>query len=171
MATFVEVEDAILGWCASVSGREIVLENDDEDFVPRTPYVSVLLTTSTVPNSARSVLSNDGMTETVFSSAVITAKINTVGGDAQQAASRLTLSLKSMLRHQDLWVIMGYGEASDITNLTGLEVGAMRERREFTVTFNTGLQETFDANYFNEIEITVNEQTKPSTETRTITGA
>ena len=119
----------------------------------------------------RSQIAGDGLSETVFSSSVITAKINTIGGNADLAASRLTISLKSMLRYQDLWVIMGLGAASTIQNLTGLEIGAMRERREFTVTFNAALQEVFDANFFTSLEVTINEQTNNSTETRNITGA
>lgn len=173
MATFTDIENAILTWVNAITGREVVLADDDELYVPRVPYVLIKLTDNSTPNFMRPQQSSDGLSETVFSSSVVTCQIDVVGqsgGTTSKAdAQRLAVSLKSMRRYQDLWKIMGLGAASAITDLTGLETGAFRHRHQFTVTFYAALQETFDADYFNTVDVTINEQTKPYTKVVTMT--
>ena len=165
MATFNDVENKILDWIFNITGREIILAHDGQGFKQRNPYALVWLKTYNVPNFQKRTLSTDGLTETIKTWTQVKVDLSLYGGNALQDASLLSHSLYSAKRYQDLYKIMGLGSVSDLNDLTALETGAMKTRIDMTVTFNTELEDSFTSDYFESIDVTINEETKPYSET------
>lgn len=153
--TFDDLRDAILTWCADITGREIVLANAGEGPKPGAPYVELLLSSHTSPASQTAYLSEDGEIETVYAMSTVTATINLYGANAMQAASRLLRSLDSSHRYLDLWKICGLVRKEEARDLTFLEAASRKQRAEVILTFSCIFSDEFVGEYATSMPITL----------------
>ena len=168
MPTFNEIQDVILTWIKGITLREVVLDHDGQSPKPRGAYATVIITPYTVSGNQDSILSEDGLTETIKTQNLISVGINFYGANAIQDASKLSHSLYSAKRYEDLWQIIGFGECKEIEDLTALETGAQKVRARLVINFHAQLTDTFDSDYFDQVDVTVNNEERNYSETYTI---
>ena len=168
MPTFNEIQDVILTWINDTTLREVVLDHNGQSPKPRGAYTTVIIKPCTVSGNQDSILSEDGLTETIKTQNLISVEINFYGANAIQDASKLSHSLYSTKRYEDLWKFIGYGECKEIEDLTALETGAQKVRARILINFHAQLTDTFDSDYFDRIDITVNNKERYYSETYTI---
>ncbi len=168
MPTFNEIQDVILTWINGTTLREVVLDHDGQSPKPRGAYATVIISVYTVSGNQDSILSEDGLTETIKTQNLISVGINFYGGNAIQDASKLSHSLYSAKRYEDLWQIIGFGECKEVEDLTALETGAQKVRARLVINFHAQLTDAFDSDYFDQVDVTVKNEERNYSETYTI---
>lgn len=165
MTTFNTVRDDILQWIEDITSRPSLLANQSQSVSLDVPYIEMQLTQNDIPDSQNISLSQDGLTETISSEILITCVLNVYGGAAMQDALKLSRSLHSSARYEDLWQSLGLGGIGTVQDLTALETGEMKDRAQMEISFYATMSESFTSDYIDNIDITVQEEINPFSET------
>ena len=153
--TFDEIRDAVLSWCNEITGRTVVLANTGEQAQLNVESVEVFISQITAPTFEESVISEDGLTETIESNTFLRVQLDVFGGNAMQAASKLARSLWSQRRYLDLWTIVGLSKINETLDLTALLTGTRRARAQFSFDVYCILADDFESDFIEEIETTL----------------
>ncbi|MBL4769538.1 MAG: hypothetical protein JKY94_17830 [Rhodobacteraceae bacterium] len=157
MATIQELRDELYSWVSGTTGR--LTRHDNED-LPTSADPFCLIDINEIRPLAHDVRRvNEAFTEeTLRNQCEITIDLAAYGGkDALEVATRLHASTKADQRYVNVAAILGRGRVGAIRNLTDEENGNLRRRYEFRMTGYATLPEIFEADYFDKVDIVVNE--------------
>lgn len=143
--TLEALEAEISAWCAQVTGRETVIE-DDGGPQPAAPYLSLSVRSCTPMQHDR--VEVDRQAETISTLHHVAFRLALRGGQAMADAARLRASVWSAQRWRDLWKIAGLGAVTAIQNLSALETGRIRARAEFQLTLHAVITTISAPEYF-----------------------
>lgn len=148
--TLEALEAVISAWCAQVTGRETVIE-DDGGPQPAAPYLTLSVRSCTPMQHDR--VEVDQQAETIRTLHHVVFRLALRGGQAMTDAARLRASVWSAQRWRDLWKIAGLGAVTPIQNLSALETGRIHARAEFQLTLHVVIATTSAPEYFTSQQI------------------
>lgn len=146
----------ICDWVKTVlPSRAVILQNFGEMAKPNSPFVSVFINASEVPNGRVLTLSDDGLTQTVSTLLKLNVTFDILGGEAFDDMARLRNSIYSTDRFRDVFLTLGYGGAEALTDLTFLETGHLKPRVQMIMTFYARVNSDFASDYYASLPVTL----------------
>lgn len=172
--TITEIETAVAAWLNAVRGaRQLVKGRIGEAAAPALPYLMYAVDITELPSSipvdvgaTQTARAPDTRVEVIMS---VVGDITAGGHAARNDAATLALSLRHSQRTVDVLAQCGLWGVSTIRNLTAVEVGAMRQRYDLTVTLSAILTADAPAETIHEVTAGVYELTIPTQVDITIT--
>lgn len=166
MNTIPDIETAIAAWLKKVAGgRQIVKGRIGEAPAPNDPFIMYALEDIDLPNSVESKILDDGTQMASAPDTTVTFVLEVVGDmnaeSARAAAARLQLTLYHSQRTADIFGSVGFWSVGSAQNLSGLEVGAMRQRFRIPLVLSAKLA-AFDApETIEQVDLGIHELTIP----------
>lgn len=172
--TITEIESAVAAWLNAVRGaRQLVKGRIGEAAAPAVPYLMYSVDITELPSSipvdmdiAQTARAPDTRVDVTMS---VVGDIASGAHAARNDAATLVLSLRHSQRTADVLAQCGLWGVSPIRNLTAVEVGAMRQRYDLTVTLSAILTADAPAETIHEVTAGVYELTIPTQVDITIT--
>ncbi len=172
--TITEIETAVAAWLNAVRGARLLVKGRiGEGAAPAVPYLMYAVDLTELPDSIpvdtdtlQTARAPDTRLEVAMS---VVGDIAAGNRSARNDAATLALSLRHSQRTADVLAQCGLWGVSPIRNLTAVEVGAMRQRYDFTVTLSAILTADAPAETIHEVTAGVYELTIPTQVDITIT--
>lgn len=172
--TITQLETLVVSWLNAVRGaRELVKGRIGEAAAPSVPYLMFSVDVVQLPDSIPNRITGNTQTAAAVVGQVEIA-MSFVGDlpaphSARNDATSTLISLRHSQRTADIYAGAGLMAVGPITNLSGLETGAMRQRFDCRLTLSATLTADADAETIHSLSAGIFEHTKPFTTTIVIT--